>query len=750
MKANKTSKYLIPCLTVFAAAISQAYAADEAGTLITGDVTSKLIYFNYSDGPGADSPQYLQAYGSESDWSGDANPDAGFYADIDLNVKAGDFFTLERQGFGPDSHRGTVKGGNSDIGFSGYYGHYRSATGGLDYLNRPGTANNPVAVVGTGAPWSDGYNPAGVGYMTMFNDDSDGETNYEIERTRWGTGVKFKPGLLGKGTSLSLNFDGYEREGNRFATYVFGNGDVDRIAANNAANNALQKQARWRGYNMPVEENMDRFSLSFSANPGDMFQFAYDSSIERFNNQARTAVAEDFRSRIDTDIIELDPNVYGMNMHFIPDSTLMTNSFRVSRTFGKTAIAVGYGMSRLEQDSFSSNQDVPTSGYSEGKISTDNSFFNVNHRLTSSIGIEGFVKYANRENESSSGFAGADLLDPTVRDTWGVRIKDLESLNYGLAATFNGLPAKSSLTVGWKHEDKDRDLQYNTVPVDLTSNIGAWPTVVLLQDSSNSDEYYLRWNARPMKDMTLRVTPSWVRASETGYVTEAEESFNLKTALGYGLSKQTHLNAYYHYKDKKNDDQSFADTDKLGAVVGDVVLTGPSYQQKADDTFHAAGLSVNYSPSAWFNFSGSLDWAQNDFETYFFGTDRRRFEQVIVFDQRGTSDYKSDTLSLSLNADYQPTDQLKLLVSYTLSDTSGDLNTTSTADPAISIDSVSSYQVNDKIDNVLHSLAIGVDYELKNNMTLKGGYVYDRYEDKTFSNLNGSQHALMMGVSVGF
>lgn len=728
MKAKKTSKYFIPCLTVLAASIGQAYASDEGSNVVTGEVTPKFIYFNYTGGPAGGSPQYLQAYGGERGWSN--KEDSGFYADLDVSLKIGDFFSLEREGFGRDSHRGNIQGGNNDIGFTGYYGHYRSGSSGLDYLNRPGTANNPVAVAGADPLYVAAGN---AGYLTMFNDDTSGQTNFSVERTRYGLGIKFKPDLLGKGTSLSFNFDGYKRDGNKFAPYVFGNSDVT-VGTATAAD---QKQARWRGYNMPVDEAMGRFSWNFTANPAGMFQFAYDGSIEKFNNQARTALAQDFKSLVEAGGLVLAAT---NDMHFVPDSTLMTHAFRLSKTFGSTALAAGYSMSSLKQDSFSNDQADPNSGYSKGKITTDNAFFNVNHRLSSTVGIEGFVKYANRENDSSNGFAGADVLDPTIRDTWGVRIKDLESLNYGVAATFNGLPAKSSVTVGWKHEDKDRDLQYNTVPTDPTNNIGAWPTVVLLQDRTKSDEVYLRWNARPTKDMTLRITPSWLRSSKTGYTTEAEDSFNLKAALGYAVSKQTHLNAYYHYKNKKNGDHEFVNTNKPASGI---VVLGTSYEQKADDTFHAAGLSVNHAPSEWLNLSGSLDWAQNDFETYFFGTDRRRFEQNIVFDQRGTSNFKVDTWSLSLNADYQPTDKLKLRGTYTLSDSSGDLKTTSTA-------TAGAYQVKDKVDNRLHSLALGLDYELKNKMTLKGGYGYDRYKDKAFSNLNGGHHTLMMGVSIGF
>ncbi|MDI6747420.1 MAG: MtrB/PioB family outer membrane beta-barrel protein [Rhodocyclaceae bacterium] len=727
MKASKMSKYFIPCLTVLAASISQAYASDESANVVSGEVTPKLIYFNYNGGPGGGSPQYLQAFGSERGWTG--NDNSGFYADLDVNLKIGDYFSLERQGFGRDSHRGNIQGGNSNIGVSGYYSHHRSGSHGLDYLNRPGTANNPVDPA-----YFTNTAHTNTGFLARFNDDSPPNVDYHIERTNYGVKVKFKPELLGKGTSLSLDFDGYKRDGNKFATWVAGNSDFTNgpaaVPNNDPATTGIRTPHRWRGYEKQVDETMGRFTLSFTAAPSGLFQFAYDGSLEKFNNQARTLMMEDVVN-LTNGVTVTSPGDWAM--HYVPDSTLMTNNFRLSKTFGTTAVAAGYGMSRLKQDSQSEPQAA--AGF-RGKVTTDNAFFNINHRFTPSVSLEAHVKYFKRDNQSTE--APTAIVDRNVRDEWGVRINQLETLDYGLAATFRGLPAKSSLTAGWRHLDTDRDLQWNYLTA--TANIGQWPTTSVYGDNTKSDEFYLKWSARPVKDMTLRLTPSWVRASKTGLVSEAEDSFNLKAGLGYALSNQTHLNAYYNYKDKKNGDQSFIDTNK---PTNGPILLGPEYQQKADDTFHAAGLSLNYAPSEWVNLSGSLDWSQNDFETYFFGTNLRRFETNIVFDPRGASAYKVDTLSLTLNGDYQPTDLLKLRASYTWSDTSGDLRTTSTA-------TAGAYEVNDKIDNILHSLTFGADYALKNKLTLKGAYVYDRYKDKAFSNFNGSHHTLMMGVSVGF
>lgn len=718
MKANNTTKYFVPCLTILAAAMAQATEPD--AMTVSSEITPKMYYFNYTGGPGGGLTPYLQSYGGQESWSGDR--DDGFYADVDIDLTVSnderDVLRLERQGFGPNNHRGQVSGGSGEIGFSGFYSHFRTNTSGVDYLRRPGTADNPVATVPP-------YDPAGnAGYLTAFNDDTGGQTSYHVERTRYGLGVKFKPNLLGKGTSLALNVDGYNREGNKFATWVAGNGNI-------TPNSADQKQARWRGYDKPVDENMGRLSLNFTAAPAGLFLVAYDGSIEKFNNTARAAMMGDFQSAIEANpALTLDG---ADQLHFIPDSTMMTHAIRLTKNFGNTALAVGYGMSRLEQDSFSNEQIA--AGYSTGKISTDNAFLNLNHRLSQTMSVEGHVKYFNRDNDSTTAPPGG-VLDRDVRDEWGLRIASIDSLDYGLAATFHSLPAKSNLTAGWKREDVDRDLQYNNLSA--LDNIGVWPTVSLYKDATESDEFYLKWVARPMKGMTLRITPSYVTADKTGFVTEPETSRNLKTAVSYVMTNGMHVNAYYHIKDKENGNNSFYDTVK---PTGAVPTTTDEFKQKADDTFNAAGLSLNLSPSEWLNVGASLDWAQNDFESYFFGTNRRRFETPIEFDQRGTSAFKADTWSLSLNTDYQPTDQLKLSASYTLTLSDGDLRTTTLALGDV---------VDDKIDNTLHSLALGMHYSLRENTTLRAGYMYDKYDDDVYDSLSGGLHTVMLGVAIGF
>ncbi|MFA5627777.1 MAG: MtrB/PioB family outer membrane beta-barrel protein [Thiohalomonadaceae bacterium] len=712
MKMNKTIECILPCMTVLALAMAQVHASESTGTTVSGEITTKIYSFNYTGGPGAGLTPYLQSYSGQESWSGDRGN--GLYADIDLNLtlsgEQGDILNLERQGFGLNNHRGSIKGGGADIGFHGYYSHFRSNTGGVDYVNRPGTVDNPTDPL---------YTAVSSGMISNFTDDGLGQTNYHTERTRYGVGVKFKPDLLGKGTSLSVNFDGYNRDGNKFATWIAGNGDFV---------GDTRYLDRWRGYDKPVDENMGKVSLNFTASPAGMFQFSYDGSYEKFNNKTSTSVIGDFDSFLNHSTVS--PIFADTPLHFTPDSTLMTHALRVSKNFGATAVAVGYGRSTLEQDSF---LDVPLADRFVGKIGTENAFLNVNHRVSPTLGVEGFVKYDSRDNDSST---QADGLDRTVRDEWGLRISNMDSLSYGLSASFRGLPAKSTLTAGWKREDSDREFQWNTIPA--ADNLGQWPTASLYREKTVSDEIYLKWVARPMQGMTLRITPSYIWADKTASITLPEESMNLKTALSYVMTNGMQVNAYYNFKDKKNGNQSFTDTNKPASGV---ITLGPEYSQKADDTFHAVGVSLNLAPMELVNASISLDWMQNDFETYFFGTNRRRFETDIVFDPRGTSAFKADTWSLSLNGDFQANDRLLLNAGYTFSKSDGYLRTTGTATSGgVGV-------VNDNIDNILHSFILGANYSLRRNMTLRGGYTYDKYKDDTYDALSGGVHTFMVGVS---
>ncbi|MDP1690019.1 MAG: hypothetical protein Q8L52_02335 [bacterium] len=716
MKAKTQMKVVLAAVTILVAPTLWAADTAQEGTVVSGEITPKLYVFDYFKGVGADSTQFLERYNYQKG-IGDDNR-SGFYLDADLNIIATDakrdVFVLERQGFGAYNHRGTVKADSDTLGFSGYYTNFRSATGGLSFLY------NPNLVTGGTDPL---YFPAGSantndGFVAQFNNDSPGQTLYKIDRTTYGAGLALKPQMFGTTATAALSYDGYKRDGNRFASYVAGGSDVTGAAAR-----ALQ---RWRGFDMPVDERMNRYTLNLGGAPGG-FTLSYEGSMEKFDNKARDVLMGDFSSNYGGFFAAASAT---KPLHFVPDSTLISNNVRLAKSFGSTAVAAGYGLSILDQDSFTQNQQ--TNGYNTGKITTNSAYLNVTSNALSSVGLEGFVKYNNRDNDST--FPAGSLISPAVNQALGVRIDKITTLNYGLAATFRPTTLKSTVTAGWKREDKDRDLTWSTA----AAGDSIQPQRSLYKEKTVSDEVYVNWVARPMQGMILRVTPAYVWANETGQVTEPEKAFNLKTKLSYAASNGMLASGYYNYKNNKNANNAFTSSSAGGAATTSITQDTNKNQQ-------AAGVSLNMPVSEWINTSASLSWMQDDFETYYLSSDRRRFEaptSALNFVTRDRSEYNVDTYVLTLGGDWQVSDALRYNGSYTYSQSKGN-----TASGLILAELPS---IDGTINNSVHTLTLGGDYALKKGVKLKGSYAYDYYTDKVYSSLSGGYHTLMLGVTLGF
>jgi hypothetical protein len=696
------------CAAMAAVFGSGAMAAESAGaTVFSGEITPKLTHFDYFKGSGTASTQFLERYNVQkgSDIRG------GLYPDVDLNIVgnngARETFRLEREGFGAYNHRGTVKANTETLGFSGYYSSFRSATGGLGFLY------NPNAVPGgTDAT----YATSGSGYVSQFNNDAGGQTSFTVDRNTYGLGLALKPALFGNSLAAALNYDGYERKGNRFATWIAGGSD---FAASSFAND----QRRWRGFDMPVAEKLNRYTISLNGAPGG-FNLAYEGILEKFDNQARDFIMRDFTANI-----VVAPSLAGANgikpVHFVPDSTLISNNFRFARNYGATAVALGYGHSVLDQDSFTQHQQ--SVGYTTGKITTNSAYLNVNSNLTGGVGIEGFVKYNNRKNNSSYPVIG--LINQAADQQLGVRINRIKTLDYGLAA-------------GWKHTDKDRDLTWHDVSIAPVAN-GIAPQRSFYRNSTKSDELSLKVVSRPTAGMTLRITPFYQWAGETGQVTEPEKTVGLKAKISYSMAENSVLSGYYDYRNIKNANNSVS-----GSAAGSLLPIG-TVTQDVNKKLQAAGIALSMKPSEWINTTASLSWNRDDFSTYFLRSDRRRFEQpaaVLNFLAVDRPEYSVDTYVFALGGDWQVSDELRWNGGYTLSRSTGD-----TASGYVgSALTATAGSVDGRINTTVHSLALGVDYELKKNTKLKASYSYDYYDDKVYRALTGGVNALMLGVSFGF
>jgi len=718
MKAKTQMKVVLAAVTTLV--VLPLHAADIAqqGMLVSGEITPKLYGFDYFEGAGNNSTQFLERYNYQSALGGDSR--SGIYLDADLNIVATDaqrnVFVLERQGFGAYNQRGTLKADSDTLGFSGYYTHFRSSTGGLGFLYSP----NKVA--GGTDPL---YFPAGSantndGYVAQFNNDSPGQTLYKIDRTTYGAGLALKPTLFGTNAAAALNFDGYQRDGNRFASYVLGGGDV--------AGGAARVLQRWRGFDMPVEEKMNRYTLSLSGAPGGV-TMAYEGTLEKFDNQARDYTI--------ADVAPLSAFLVSSNkpLQFVPDSTLISNNFRLAKNFGPVAVAAGYGLSVLDQDSFSQQQQV--AGYSSGKIKTNSAYLNLNSHVLSGVGLEGFIKYYNRDNDSTLPVVG--LISATSDQTLGVRIDRIHTLNYGLSATLRPSTLKSDVTVGWKREDKDRDLTWTTVSAVAPLLNGIQPQRSLYREQTLSDELYVSLVSRPMAGVIFRLNPSYVWADKTGLVSEPEESLNVKAKLSYAAPNGMLASGYYNYKNQKNANNTY--TDGLTGPVRD----GAAIAQDVDKTQQAAGVALNMPVGEWINTSASLSWMQDDFETYYMSSNRRRFEapnNAIAFIVRDRPTYNIDSYVFSLGGDWQATDELSLNGGYTYSQSKGNTASGLLLSELPAVDGM--------INNSVHSLTLGVDYAFKKTLKFKGSYVYDYNKDKVYSSLTGGYHTLMLGVSLGF
>lgn len=718
MKANKQLR--VAATAVAALALPALCAAQGAAQapVIAGEVTPKLYFFDYGSGSDKNTTQFLERYDYQRGTGRDNR--GGAYFDLDLEVRATDakrdVFVLERKGFGAYNHRGTVSADSDWLGLTGYYSRYRSATGGFGFLF------NPDQVPGGTDPR---YNvPANTnsGFVAQFNNDAPGTTQYTVDRTTYGLGMRLKPSPTGAGLAAALNYDGYRREGNAAMSWVAGGSDVTGGAAR-----VLQ---RWRGFDMPINERMNRYTLNLIGSPGGL-TLSYEGSLERFDNHARDVLIGDFAGGFAG---FLSPASAGKPLHFVPDSRLMSNQLRLNKRFGATSLAAGYGLSILDQDSQTAGQMA--AGF-QGKVTTSSAFAAVTSNAIAGVGLEASLKFLDRDNDST--FPAAGLISATADQTLGVRLNRLRSLDYGVAATLRPSGLKSTLTVGWKQLDKDRDLTWTSVKTTAPLLNGIQPQQSLYRDRTRSSELYANLVSRPMPGVIFRLTPSYLWSSDTGLSTEPTKALGIKSKLTYTAPNGAMVSGYLNYRNRKNNDGSFAD------IVAAGVFGPTAVSQDTRRTQQSAGLAVNWPIGEWIQTTASLSWMRDDFTTYYVTSSRRRFEapnNTMAFLVRDRPNYDVDTLVLSLGGDWQASDAIRYDVGYTYTRSNGQV--------AGGVIGAALPSVDASVDNAIHSLALGVSYTLRKSTRLKLSYFHDRYVDKAYSSLSGRYHTLMLGASVGF
>ena len=345
MKLKTSIGLFLPSLTLLATALhaaemppaAAASAETASGTTVTTAITPRIFGFHTFEGWWGDRTHFLERYDYREGFGGDNRSDVFADLDLDVTVNNGerDQFVLERRGFGEHNHRGSAKFSNDALNVYGTYSHFRSATGGIDYRFRP---DEPELLNGggTGGTVPPATNP---GFARTFNNDAD-RNDYSIDRTTYGAGFKIKPEVLGGSATVSVDYAGYRRDGNKFAPFLLDGGG------------AINGQDRWRGINLNVDEHMNKVGLTLTASPKKLFEVAYEVSYEQFvSDAAELQIQRDITTPAGIGSTSASPIA---SLFYVPDANLINHGIRASKNFNdRVTVAAGYGASWLKQDSFS-------------------------------------------------------------------------------------------------------------------------------------------------------------------------------------------------------------------------------------------------------------------------------------------------------------------------------------------------------------------------------------------------------------
>ena len=703
--------------------------ATATSSSLRGYITPKLGYFNNSD-----NAAYLNKY-NLLDSTFSHNTDNGFIADLDFSLlytdDDGASLLLEKEGYGANNQRLNLKGVNDFGKLGAYYSTFKSAAGTFSFQYNP-----DMVVGGTDPRYADPVlNSTGkTGFVAAFNNDSPDVLDYEIRRSNFGFSGVLKPVSFENRASAEFAFDAYNRNGKQVSNYVLN--DNLLISSHGRA-----EPYQWRGYAKNIDEQNSRLTYNFNYTPQDWF-VNYEFSINKFQNNVLPITMGTVQTWA-APSLKFAPGVDFLTpLGFVPDSTQYTNGLRVSRTFGDSAVvSAGISYALLQQDSYSEPQT--TFGYTDGQTATTNAYLTGKFNVSQSVGLEAFARYNSRQNNSSYPVAGffepvSQFDDPRMVMP---RINNYTNSAFGLEAKLYPSFLKSTWSAGWTYEIKDRGLTYGVVPA-------LAPPIMLYGENYSSNEVFLKMVSRPARGWIVRVTPSYLWASETGLTTDPNQMFKLKSSVMYTKPAWNELavTGYYNYNRKKNDSLSYSDY-----ILNPRGFTDPQ-NQEATNTAQSAGVNLSLVPAEELKLSLGYVWNQNDLSSYYFVTNRLRFDYPMVypsvpnprpdvpldFYNLDQLNYKVNTHTLTAGLEKQWEHYL-FSANYSLMLANG-YNANGLGGQSLPV-------VDDKIDYLLHTLSFGAEYQFKKDVSVRGVYVYDRYEDDSYNSLNGSRNTLWLGIN---
>jgi len=174
----------------------------------------------------------------------------------------------------------------------------------------------------------------------VFNDDANTD-KFIIDRNTYSAGFKVKPSALGGSATVAVDYEGYTRDGNKFAPLLLnGFGGGGGPGTGGGVGSALNPE-RWRGINLSVDEYMNRVGLTLTASPRRMFELAYEVSFEEFVSDAPEVQME--RDITNPNGLPLPNGTSPVaSLFYVPDTHLVKQGLKVSKNFNdRVMVAAG-------------------------------------------------------------------------------------------------------------------------------------------------------------------------------------------------------------------------------------------------------------------------------------------------------------------------------------------------------------------------------------------------------------------------
>lgn len=569
-------------------------------------------------------------------------------------------------------------------------------------------------------------------YLARFNNDVDPDTiadGFHIERDSYEGSIRIKPAAYGHDGSivgdLELYYRGYNRDGRRFFRYVLGGGDVGDVF----------HEARWRGIDQRVDENLDTAGVRSVFAPFHWFTLTNDTSIEEYDNHSAPFGLTDINFLFTSDVEGRRNTV-----NFIADTTKITTTTEAHTSIGDwLELRGGYTFMNLDQETFShvirdgsasNTSNETTRRYLTGR--TDYHVATVGGIVVLApwwtVNVQG--RWELRDNRSSIDDSTAWHTLKTIIDPRIDQISDIE----GTVETSINIPTmRTTLTGGWTRKRTNRDLQF----ADLCDACGPDHIMrgyTLHTSNTKQDIFFLTVASHPAPGWTARFRGNATTASDTGLITEDDVGFSGRVIVSYwaNVLHGLNLSAHGQLKDFENDEKAFVDA------------TGASFPMDHDGLFASGGFSASVNPTETTSLFATYTFISNELDTTFYRTDKRRFEERdstsldVNFRRIQSLSYDDSTHSVSGGVTQRLTDWWTVSASGVFTFSEGDKTNGELAEVLGRVDNT--------VDHVDYIATGSTEVSLGDGWGIAGEASHESFEDDIDPNKTGHINTFMASL----